>query len=57
MDNSTSQISKTYVKIDFMGPLLGDDLIGKMYPGDALTLSKTTNFRLFQTQKVCRRQF
>ena len=23
----------------------------------ALTLSQTTNFRLFQTQRVCRRQF
>ena len=24
---------------------------------DKLTLSQTTNFRLFQTERVCRRQF
>ena len=29
---------------DFLGPL-------------GLTLSQTTNFRLFQTERVCRRQF
>ena len=30
---------------------------GYNYPLLALTLSQTTNFRLFQTQRVCRRQF
>ena len=35
-------------------PQFCDDLLGHK---DALTLSKTTNFRLFQIQRVCRRQF
>ena len=26
-------------------------------PGGDLTLSQTTNFRLFQTERLCRRQF
>ena len=29
----------------------------KQIADDSLTLSQTTNFRLFQTQRVCRRQF
>ena len=29
----------------------------KVYGNGALTLSQTTNFRLFQNERVCRRQF
>ena len=32
-------------------------LFGKGVIGKGLTLSQTTNFRLFQTQRVCKRQF
>ena len=53
----------------FMDPLSCDLLLCVMDLGDALipllpdhsslvlTLSQTTNFRLFQTVRVCRRQF
>ena len=36
---------------DIKGPFNGCDKVTK------LTLSQTTNFRLFQTERLCRRQF
>ena len=29
----------------------------RVYSSKSLTLSQTTSFRLFQTERVCRRQF
>ena len=57
-------------KVDFVGkkrryplkafspfPKMFSKSHGKKFCGKGLTLSQTTNFRLFPTETVCRRQF
>ena len=49
------QLFRANVNPDYPAKLAGD-LPDFMDDGHALTLCLTTNFRLFQTEKVCRRQ-
>ena len=48
---------RSVYKIDFTDQPFCNDLFGKRHNRDALTLSQTTNFRLFQTERACRCQF
>ena len=49
-----SSCSRMYLKISFLKMIKTLDGVEK---GLTLTLSQTTNFRLFQTKRICRRQF
>ena len=54
---SLSDYEWKQIQVDTLcpGPLSWQgDVLGNSSP---LTLSKTTNFRLFQAERVCRRQF